>query len=552
MSVEFRQRKPGELFGVLKRQKWLILLPTITMTAAIGYVVYKLPSIYESTSLLTVKPPTISSNLVQSLTNEDLSQRLQTINQEVLSRSSLEPMVQKYDLYKQERAAGLPMELIIEKMYKNIKVDLEEPGSEKVAAFRVRYRDRDPQATRNVTAELASKYVNAQVQTQTEIAESTKDLFERQLAEKKTALDDLEKQRLDIMMQNVQTLPESEQGLVAQLTGLRQREDTIVKEKQTLFNEKGRLSDAIAANNRQMRVIEDFGEKETQDTARQVSDPENTPAYGELMKRRADLNAQLDNLLKVYKEKHPAVIAKQSEIKRVNDEFDNLKKSSEKRVAVATQTSSRKAELQRKSLELENERIQSQIGQIEQQINGKDIERQQNAGQITALEMRINSIPNVKVALEGITAQYQSAKQTYDEILKKKNDAETVVGVETNAQGETIRVQDPANVPQSPVAPKRFLLTLLGTGIGLLFGFILAAFYEIPKLFKIQNIEDAKHYTGLPVLASVPPLLSADEKAWIKRSGWLKLMAGTAAALGIIPLIVLIIQATRIFEKLVS
>ncbi|MEO7659556.1 MAG: Wzz/FepE/Etk N-terminal domain-containing protein, partial [Pyrinomonadaceae bacterium] len=98
MSVEFRQRKPGELLGILKRQKWLIILPMITLTAAIGYVVYKLPSIYESRSLLTVKPPTISSNLVQSLSKEDLSQRLSTINQEVLSRSSLEPMVQKYDL----------------------------------------------------------------------------------------------------------------------------------------------------------------------------------------------------------------------------------------------------------------------------------------------------------------------------------------------------------------------------------------------------------------------------------------------------------------------
>src|ERR1043166_2166135 len=552
MSVEFRQRKPGEILGMVKRQKWLILLPTITMTAAIGYVVYKLPSIYESTSLLTVKPPTISSNLVQSLTNEDLSQRLQTINQEVLSRSSLEPMVQKYDLYKSERAAGLPMELIIDRMYKNIKVDLEESGNEKVAAFRIRYRDRDPQATRNVTAELASKYVNAQVQTQTEIAESTKDLFEKQLAEKKTALDDLEKQRLDIMMQNVQTLPESEQGLVAQLQGLRQREDTITKEKQTLYNEKGRLSDAIAANNRQMRVIEDFGERDTQDTARQVADPENTPAYGELMKRRADLNAQLDNLLKVYKEKHPAVIAKQSEIQRVNEEFENLKKSSEKRVAAATQTSSRKAELQKKSLELENDRIQAQIGQIEQQLASKDVERQQNSGQITALEARINTIPNVKVALEGVTAQYQSAKATYDEILKKKNDAETVVGVETNAQGETIRVQDPANVPQSPVAPKRFLLTLIGTAIGLLFGLILTAFFEVPRLFRIQDIEDAKYYTGLPVLASVPPLLSASEKVWIKRSRRLKLLVGTAAALGIIPLIVLVLQATHLFEALVS
>jgi polysaccharide chain length determinant protein (PEP-CTERM system associated) len=552
MSIEFRQRKPGEILGMVKRQKWLILLPTLTLTAAIGYVVYKLPSIYESTSLLTVKPPTISSNLVQSLTNEDLSQRLQTINQEVLSRSSLEPMVQKYDLYKQERAVGLPMELIIEKMYHNIKVDLEESGTEKVAAFRVRYRDRDPQATRNVAAELASKYVNAQVQTQTEIAESTKDLFEKQLAEKKTNLDDLEKQRLDIMMQNVSTLPESEQGLVAQLQGLRQRDDTITKEKQTLYNEKGRLSDAIAANNRQMRVIEDFGEKDTQDTARQVADPENSPAYGELMKHRADLNAQLDTLLKVYKEKHPAVIAKQSEIKRVNEEFENLKKSSEKRVVAATQTSSRKAELQKKNLELENDRTQAQIGQIEQQLASKDVERQQNSGQITAIEARINAIPNVKVALEGVTAQYQSAKQTYDEILKKKNDAETVVGVETNAQGETIRVQDPANVPQSPVAPKRFLLTLLGTAIGLIFGLIFAAFVEIPKLFRIQDVEDAKHYTGLQVLASVPPLLSAGEKTWLKRSRRLKLMAGMAAALGIIPLIVLILQATRLFEMLVS
>ena len=552
MSVEFRQRRPGELLGVIKRQKWLIILPMITLTAAIGYVVYKLPSIYESTSLLTVKPPTISSQLVASLSKEDLSQRLTTINQEVLSRSSLEPMVQKYDLYKVERNSGLPMELIIEKMYKNIKVDLEETGNEKVAAFRIRYRDRDPQAARNVAAELASKYVNAQVQNSVEIAESTNELFEKQLNEKKTALDELEKQRLDIMMQNVATLPESEQGLVAQLEGLRQREDTITKEKQSLYNEKGRLSDGIASNNRQMRLIEDFGERETQDTARQASQIEDTPAYAQLIQKRADLNGQLDNLLKVYKEKHPAVIAKKSEIERLNDEVEALRKNTDKRVQTATQSSSRKAELQKKNLELENQRIQAQIGQIEQQLAGKDIERQQNSGQIAALEARINAIPNVKVALESVTAQYQSAKQTYDEILKKKNDAETVVGVETNAQGETIRVQDPANVPQSPVAPKRFLLTLLGTGIGLAFGLLLAAFFEVPRLFRIQNIEDAKHYTGLPVLASVPPLLSVGEKAWIRRSHWLKLAAGFAAAIGIIPLIVMVLQFTRLFDKLVS
>ncbi len=552
MSVEFRQRKPGELIAMMKRQKWVIVLPIITFTLAIGYVVYRLPSIYESTSLLTVKPPTISSSLVQALSTEVLSQRLSTINQEVLSRSSLEPLIQKYDLFKQERSAGMPTELIVEKMYKNIVVDLAETGPEKVAAFRISYRDRDPQAARSVTADLASKYVNAQVQTSTEIAESTNQLFEKQLQEKKIVLDELEKQRLDIMMQNVATLPESEQGLVAQLEGLRSRDDTLAKEKQTLYVERGRLSDSIAANNRQMRLIEDFGEKESQDSARQASQVEDTPAYGELIRRRADLNAQLDNLKKVYKEKHPDVIAKQSEIDRVNEEFDNLRKSTDKRVQVATQATGRRAELQKKNLELENQRIQAQIGQIEQQLGTKDIERQNNGSQIAMLEARINTIPNVKVALEGVTAQYQSAKQTYDEILKKKSDAETVVGVETNAQGETIRVQDPASLPSAPVAPKRFILTIFGGGIGLFIGLLLAAIFEVPRLFKVQNIDDAKHYTGLQVLASVPPLLTPGEKSWNSRSHWLKLSAGVAAAIGLIPLIIVILQATRLLDRLVS
>jgi polysaccharide chain length determinant protein (PEP-CTERM system associated) len=552
MSIEFRQRKPGEYVAMVKRHKWMIILPMITLTVAIGYVVYRLPSIYESTTLLTVKPPTVSSNLIQSLSSEDLSQRLSTISQEVLSRSSLEPMILKYNLYRAERDSGMPMELIVEKMYKNIVVSIEETGDQKVAAFKIKYRDMDPQSARNVAADLASKYVNAQVQTSTEIAESTNQLFERQLAEKKIAMDELEKQRLDIMTQNIQTLPESEQGLVGQLTGLRQRDDTISKEKEMLMVEKGRLSDAIAANNRQMRLIEDFGERETQDSARQASQIEDTPAYGELMKRRADLNAQLDNLLKVYKEKHPAVLAKQAEIARVNDEFENLKKSADKRVATATQSSSRKAELQKKNLDLDNQRIQGQIGQIEQQLAQKDLERQQNMSQVAAIESRINAIPSVKVALQGINDRYQSAKETYDEIVKKKNGAETVVSVETNSQGETIRVQDPANLPQSPVAPKRFVLTLAGSGIGLLIGLLITAFIEVPRLFRVQNLDDVKHYTGLPVLASVPPLLSADEKQWMRRAGRLKLLAGAAAAIGVIPILVIVLQMTRLLDRLIS
>ncbi len=553
MSVEFRQRTAGEFIKMLKRRKWLILLPVITMTAAVGYVVYKLPSVYESRTLLTVKSPTISEKVVQSLTDEDLTQRLQTIKQEVLSRSSLEPMVVKYKLFQLERDAGMDMALIVEKMYKNIVVEIEKSEDDrKTAGFTITYRDRSPEAARNVTGELASKFVNAQINASTQTAEVTREFLDNQVNQAKTALDGYEKQRLDIMTQNVDTLPDSSQGLIAQLSGLRQREDTIAKEKEGLMVRKGQLSDSIRALNSQARIIEDFGEKETQDAASKAARIEDSPAYVQLVSKRAELSSKLDNLKLTLKEKHPDVIKAQNDVSKINDEIESLKKSTDTRVKDATSASSRKADLQKQNLEIERQKAESEIAQIDQQMQYKDQELQQNTAQIAGFESKLNQIPNVKVALESINNQYQSAKTTYDDLLKKRNEASLGYDRASNAQGETIGVQDPANLPTSPVAPKRAVLTALGAAIGLGLGLFLAAVFELPRVLKIQNIQDAKHYSGLPVLASVPPLLSHSEKAWQARVHWLKVVAGVAIAVGAIPLIVIILTATRIFERAVS
>lgn len=553
MSVEFRQRTAGEFIQALKRRKWLILLPVLTMTMAIGYVVYKLPSVYESKTLLTVKPPTISEKVVQSLTDEDLSQRLQTINTEVLSRNSLEPMITKYELFKLEKDAGMDTALIIEKMYKNIIVEVEKSDDEqKVASFSIKYRDRSPEAARNVTAELASKYVNAQILQATQTAEVTREFLENQLNLAKKTLDDKDKERLDIMMQNVDILPEAVQGLIAQREGMQTREETIAKDKQNLITEKGRLNDSIRYLNSQARMMEDYGDKQVEVQMQQATRIEDTPAYAQLIQKRAELRAKLEKLQTSLRDKHPDVVAAKNEIDKVNDEIEGLSKNTQRRIDNVKEANAIKNVMQKKNLELERQKAESQIALIDQQLGMKDEEMRQNSAQIAIIDEKINASPNVKVALEGINTQYQSAKLTYDELLKKKNDATLQVDRESNAQGETVRVVDAANLPQSPVAPKRYLLTGMGAAIGLVIGLLLAALFEIPRLFKIQNIEDAKHYTGLPVLASVPPLLSYNEKAWKARSHWMKVMMGTAAAITAIPVIVMILQATRVFERVVS
>lgn len=552
MAVEFRQRTPGEFLAMFTRQKWLILLPTLAVGVAVAYVVTKLPDMYESKTSLTLKPPQISEKVVQSLTEDDLSQRLQTMNQEILSRSTLEPMVSKYKLFERERSSGMPMELIIEKMYKSIVVEPEKGDDGKVTGFRLAYRDRTPEAARNVAAELAGKYVNQQVAQSIESVEKTKEFLQKQLDEAKVSLDSISQQRLQIMTQNVETLPESGQGLIAQLTGLRTREETISKSKETLIIEKGRLQDSIRMLNSQINLAENFGSRDAEDAVK-ASRIEDTPAYGQLIQKRADKLAELENLKKEFREKHPDVVKTQIEINKINDEIEDLKKNSQKRLQDAAQSGNRKTELQKKNIELEKQRAESQIASIEQQMIMKDQELRDNSLQIATLEAKINTIPNVKVALESVENQYQSARSAYDDRLKKFDAAQQQVAKESNAQGETIRVVDPANLPQSPVnASKKPMFIGLGAAIGLALGLFLAGVFEIPRLFKIQNIDDAKHYTGLPVLASVPPLLTRKEISWQKRSYWLKVIAGIIVAFGSIPLLIILLQKTRILERMVS
>jgi chromosome segregation ATPase len=115
--------------------------------------------------------------------------------------------------------------------------------------------------------------------------------------------------------------------LIAQLEGLRQREETIAKEKETLITEKGRLNDSIRALNSQARLIEDFGEKETQDATRRLRESKTRRLTRSLIQKRAELTARLEKLKAQYREKHPEVVDTKTQIDKVNEELEALSKN---------------------------------------------------------------------------------------------------------------------------------------------------------------------------------------------------------------------------------
>jgi len=535
MSVDFRPRKLGEYANIARKRKWLILLPTIAIGLSIAYAVYRLPDVYESVTLIVVKPSTLPNTVVPAIAEETLTRELTSISQVVTSRSSLQPLMEKYDLYHDERLRGEPMELLIDQMRKQIKVEVNTTRNEITNGFNITYRGRDPKSTQIVAAELASKYIDEQTKGTVNAGTSAKQFIEEQVRAAKEELDTIDNQRLTYLQQNMNNLPSQSQALVGRLTGLHE-------EQKALIAEQGRQRDLGAAYRSQLADITKSYEQEIALSAENTTDPKTTQAWAELVRRRSELEAAQQSLLTQYKPKHPDVIANQLQI-------DSVKRSQDQMI---DDWKARIDERKQKLTNLTDPRILSLRTQIS--LTESDSARTQKllsetGAQIADLTGRINAIPNAEVGLEAIDREYQTKKLNYDNLLAQQQKIDVGADAAKDFQNGGIQVVDPANLPERPVAPKRFALTVAGFGIGMALGLLLAIAVELRRLFTIQTTEDAKHYTGLTVLASIPELFTPAEARAVPRRHALAMAAGVAAAFVAIPALIFVLRATHVLEK---
>jgi len=535
MSVEFRQRRISEYGRIALKRKWLILLPAIAIGLAIGYVVFRLPDIYESSTLIVVKPATLPNSVVPTMTEENLTRELTSISQVVTSRSSLQPLLEKYDLYHDERLRGEPMEMLIDAMRKQIKVEVNTSRNEVTNGFNITYRGRDPKSTQAVAGELASRYIDEQTKGTVNAGASAKQFIEDQVTNAKQELDDIDKRRLEYLQQNMNNLPSQSQALVGRLTALHESQKALIAEL-------GRSRDLGAASRSQLGDITKSYEQEIALSAENTTDPKTTMAWAELVRRRSEYEGELQSLVSQYKDKHPDVLAKRKQIEDIKAQQDLMIGDWKTRIE----------ERRQKLIKLSDPRILTLKTNIA--MMDSDVERQQKLlsetnSQIADLDARINAIPNAEVGIEALDHEYQTKKANYDQLLVQQQKINLGANVDNQQLGGGIQVIDPANLPERPVAPKRFLLTAAGFGIGFALGLLLAGVFEVPRLFTIQTADDAKHYTNLPVLVTIPELLTAAEARAIPRRHKLAMAAGFALTIVAMPTLAFVLRLTHVLER---
>ncbi len=538
MGVEFRQRNPSEYIKMAVRRKWLIMLPTIAVAAAVAIVVFRLPDVYESSTLIVVKPATLPSAVVPQLSDETLTRQLTSISQVVTSRSSLEPLLLKYDLYRVERQRGEPIESLINSMRDNIKVEVNTSRNDITNGFNISYRGRDPKSTQAVTAELASKYIDEQTRSTLQSGISAKAFIDQQVKQVADELKAIDDRRLEVTKRNLENLPSSGGMLLGQLNGLREQQKAYI-------TEVGRLQDRRSALSGQLTLLRKQAVIMIDDLSKNITDPKTTIAWAQLASRRADLEAQLMRMRQELREKHPDVIAKQAELDSVRKTMDDM-------------IAEWKSKIQEEKEKLQNrpdiaaENVASEIKLLDGEIKRQQDQLAESDKQIGEIMKRINNVPGAEVELGALDREYQTKKANYDSLLAQQSKITLSVDATSQQQGEGIQVIDPANLPMRPVAPKRMTLSGIGLGIGLGFGFFLAAVFEVPKLFTIQTTDDAAHYTNLPVLVSVPELLTPKEARAIPIRRRLLLVAGIVMTFVSIPALALVLRASHFFDRFVT
>jgi polysaccharide chain length determinant protein (PEP-CTERM system associated) len=535
MSIQFRQRTPGEYGKIVRKRKWLIILPAIAIAMAVAIVVIQLPDLYQSSTLVVVKPSTLPNSVVPTVTEDGLTRQINSIAQVVTSRSSLEPLIEKYDLYKTEKARGEPMEVLIEYMRKSITVEVNTSRNDITNGFNITYRGRNAKTTQAVTAELASKYVDEQTKNTINSTTSAKQFIDQQVNQTKEELDAVDKQRLDFMQQNVGNLPSEASSLVGQLSGLREQQKAYI-------SDVGRLQDRRSALTTQLALVKKSSDQLKDDVAENTTDPKTTLAWSQLVARKADLESQLTRMLTELRPKHPDVLAKQAEVDSVNSAMDQMIIEWKQRIKEKQDKLRDRPDLTVANLEAELQLVDGEAKR-EQRMLG-DIDKQ-----IAEVLSRINDVPGVEVRLGALDRDYQTKKTSYDQLLLQAQKIGLGADAANQQQGEGIEVVDPANLPVRPVAPKRFMLMGVGLAVGLGVGFFLAGIFEVPRLLTIQTSEDAAHYTSLPVLMTLPELLTPQEARRLPRRHKLLLASAVAASILAIPALALILKLTQVFER---
>jgi uncharacterized protein involved in exopolysaccharide biosynthesis len=524
-----RPRSLTDYLEALRRHKFAVIIPAMVVIAASAIAIKMLPNIYESSTYIMVDSPQGERASEKSL--PDLSQRLGNIRQQVTSRSRLESVMHKFDLFRKQRDNGQRADDLLADMRAQIGVDVSANQDSVTRAFMLSYRDQDPEVAQKVTAELAEQLIADNVEAMKNLASGETEILNQRATELSAKLHELELANSWLLnvREDAPVIPYAASGgyaggshgsSQARVNVEAERNQTMTVE--NLRDQQYRLEQQLAEIDKRIAELRPVVEQQ-----KKASPLSGNPAYGLLLGQRAQLEGERDNLINRQEltDKHPRVLAVNDKIAAINRQIEELKQQNAGAI-VQTQEARdlRQAESERTRVKADLEVARRAVDR--QVANPPRPAMVARSGSAAVAATPATRDPNSA----RIAQDYLGLKADYKEVLSKKQDAELKEKTIGSAKVEQYRVLDQANLPQLPIAPNRKLLLGIAAMFGLVAGLGFAAILEFRRFSSLQDVKDVEYYTKLPMLAAIPKTRTIREQALEQRHNQRRLVLGAALA----------------------
>lgn len=492
-------RSPADYWAMAVRRRWVILLPLFLCWAVVWIASWFLPATYKSEALILVEQQKVPEQYVVPNVTVNLQDRLQSMTQQILSRTRLQSTIDRLHLYQGRAGLGGALQASdpVEQMRKNIKIDLVDSAARpgQLTAFKIAYSTGSPELAQRVNTELTSLFIEENLKYEQQLSESTTAFLNTQLEEARTKLAEQEAKVRAFKAEHFGDLPSQMEtnvqilsGLQSQLLGTQRALDGAKQQKLYLESLQQQYQSAQASMGA------------GGDTA--ASSPQS------LTKELTDLHRQLEDARARHTEEHPDVIALKNKIAKTeklqmdleaqiasNPDAGKAKNAVDPAVAAGVEHGSTTPMMQ----------VQSQIKAIKLEIENDTQHVKDLESQISSYRTRLNMTPQTEQQLADVSRGYEESKANYNSLLQKQNQSQLATSLEQRQQGQQFRILDPPNLATRPSAPNHLLLSLGGLLAGAGLGLALAAYLELSNAL-VRQEKDLEGLIPTRVLVGIPHL----------------------------------------------
>ncbi|HKW86062.1 MAG TPA: Wzz/FepE/Etk N-terminal domain-containing protein [Nitrospiraceae bacterium] len=469
-----------EYLALLLRRRWLLIIAA-ALGAAGGFLLsVVLPPQYTSHTMVLVEEPVVPDTYVKSVVNEDVNQRLASMQGQILSRTTLQDLIEQFNPYKKD-VGRVPMEVMIERLKKSIKVAPLNPMpgtlSRELPGFAVDVTLGDAHLAQQICNEISSMFMKQNIHLRQKQAEDTTEFLAKQLEDAKGKLDEQDAKLAAFQSRHMGALPEDEKTNLTLLAGMTPQLEAVTQGLNQARQEKTFLESMLSQQLAELRKTS--GGQSSKSLEQQLSDMQN----------------QLVVLQRSYTDKHPSVI----KLKRAIAQL-------EKQIETEPSPGQSAADEQKTAIPvIETPQIQQLRAQLHQQelnITQKGKQQEDLQRQIRVIQGRMELSPGIQQEFKALTRDYQTALNFYNDLLKKRNESQMATTLENQQQSEKFRVLDPPSLPERPSFPNRQLFTLGGllAGLGLAFGTVHLSQMRDKS---IRTRHDVEMYLGVQTLALI-------------------------------------------------